>query len=177
MLASAPEADVRHDCLLALGWAGANQAGARRGWRDAAPGPPQPLAAGRGKSRRKCYTAALEEGRDLLLPWGASEIVANLYVGDLQDAVKFDGVIISVLADVPACEPRRSIQLPFLANGRATLDSTAALIDAALELKLRVLVHCEEGSERAPLVVAWYLVTRRSMSLDEAYSLLRARRP
>jgi len=113
----------------------------------------------------------------LLLPWGASEIVANLYVGDLQDAVKFDGMIISVLADVPECEPRRSIQLPFLANGRATLDSTAALIHAALELKQRVLVHCEEGSERAPLVVAWYLITRRGMSLDSAYDLLKTRRP
>jgi len=113
----------------------------------------------------------------LLLPWGASEIVANLYVGDLQDAVKFDGMIISVLADVPECEPGRSIQLPFLANGRATLDSTAALIHAALELKQRVLVHCEEGSERAPLVVAWYLITRRGMSLDSAYDLLKTRRP
>lgn len=113
----------------------------------------------------------------MLLPWGASEIVANLYVGDLQDAVKFDGMIISVLADVPECEPRRSIQMPFLANGRATLDSTAALIDAALALKQRVLVHCEEGSERAPAVVAWYLITRRGMDLDEAYELLRARRP
>ena len=113
----------------------------------------------------------------MLLPWGASEIVTNLYVGDLQDAVKFDGMIISVLADVPACEPRRSIQQPFLANGRATMESTAALIDAALALKLRVLVHCEEGSERAPLVVAWYLITRRGMSLDEAYDLLSARRP
>ena len=113
----------------------------------------------------------------MLLPWGASEIVANLYVGDLQDAVKFDGMIISVLADVPECEPGRSIQLPFLANGRATLDSTAALIHAALELKQRVLVHCEEGSERAPLVVAWYLITRRGMSLDGAYDLLKTRRP
>ena len=113
----------------------------------------------------------------MLLPWGASEIVANLYVGDLQDAVEFDGMIISVLADVPACEPPRSIQLPFLANGRASLDSTAALIAAALALHLRVLVHCEEGSERAPLVVAWFLVTRRGMSLDAAYDLLQARRP
>lgn len=113
----------------------------------------------------------------MLLPWGASEIIANLYVGDLQDAVKFDGMIISVLADVPACEPRRSIQLPFLVDGRARLDTTAAVIDAALALNLRVLVHCEEGSERAPLMVAWYLVARRGMSLDEAYNLLRARRP
>ena len=113
----------------------------------------------------------------MLLPWGASEIIANLYVGDLQDARKFDGIIISVLADVPAGEPARSIQMPFLANGRASLDSTAAVIDAALALKQRVLVHCEEGSERAPLVVAWFLNRRRGMSIDDAYKLLIAKRP
>jgi hypothetical protein len=113
----------------------------------------------------------------LLLPWGASEIIANLYVGDLQDARKFDGIIISVLADVPAGEPERSIQMPFLANGRASLDSTAAVIDAALALNQRVLVHCEEGSERAPLVVAWFLNRRRGMSIDGAFRLLIAKRP
>jgi hypothetical protein len=113
----------------------------------------------------------------LILPWGASEIIPNLFVGDLQDATRFDGIIISVLADVPACEPRRSIQLPFLANGRASLESTAALIDHALALGQRVLVHCEEGSERAPLVVAWFLNQRRGLSLDEAYALLSSKRP
>jgi protein-tyrosine phosphatase len=110
-------------------------------------------------------------------PWGASEIIPNLFVGDLQDAQKFEGIIVSVLPDVPEIEPKRSIQIPFLANGRATLDSTAALIDAALGLNQRILVHCEEGCERAPLVVAWFLRTRRGMTLDEAYALLKERRP
>jgi hypothetical protein len=41
-------------------------------------------------------------------PWGETEIIPQLFVGDLQDAVNFDGMIISVLADVPECEPRRS---------------------------------------------------------------------
>jgi hypothetical protein len=109
--------------------------------------------------------------------WGASEIIPNLFVGDLQDAGKFDGMIISVLADVPEAEPAHAIRIPFLANGRATMDTTAALIDAALALNLRVLVHCEEGCERAPLVVAWFLKTRRAMTLDEAYELLTSRRP
>ena len=113
----------------------------------------------------------------MLLPWGASEIITNLYVGDLQDARKFDGIIISVLADVPPGEPARSIQMPFLANGRASLDSTAAVIDAVLALDQRVLVHCEEGSERAPLVVAWFLNRRRGMSIDDAYKLMSAKRP
>ena len=107
-----------------------------------------------------------------------SEIIHNLYVGDLEDACHgFDGMIICVLQDMPIFEPRRAVWMPFLENGRATLDSTAALIDAALRLNLRVLVHCEEGCERAPLVVAWFLKARRGMSLDEAYGLLKSRRP
>ncbi len=109
--------------------------------------------------------------------WRENEIIANLFVGDLQDAARFDGIIISVLPELLESEPRRAILLPFMANGRATLDSTAAVIDAALERNQRVLVHCEEGCERAPLVVAWFLKTRRGMTLDEAYALMKSRRP
>jgi predicted protein tyrosine phosphatase len=109
--------------------------------------------------------------------WGENEIIANLFVGDLQDAAHFAGIIISVLPELLESEPRRAILMPFMANGRATLDSTAAVIDAALERNQRVLVHCEEGCERAPLVVAWFLKTRRGMTLDEAYALMKSRRP
>jgi protein-tyrosine phosphatase len=110
-------------------------------------------------------------------PWAENEIIANLFVGDLQDAARFDGIVISVLPELLESEPRRAILMPFMANGRATLDSTAAVIDAALERNQRVLVHCEEGCERAPLVVAWFLKTRRGMTLDEAYTLMKSRRP
>lgn len=109
--------------------------------------------------------------------WRESEIIANLFLGDLQDAGRFDGMIISVLPDAMAAEPKRTIRLPFLANGRATLDTTAAVIDAGLRLGMPVLVHCEEGCERAPLAVAWFLKTRRQMTLDGAYALIKSRRP
>jgi protein-tyrosine phosphatase len=106
-----------------------------------------------------------------------TEIIPALYVGDLQDAQKFDGTIISVLPDVPEGEPPQALHMPFLADGLDSLERTAALIDDELALGRRVLVHCEEGCERAPLVVAWFLKTRRGMTLDEAYTLLRSRRP
>ncbi len=109
--------------------------------------------------------------------WRESEIIAGLFVGDLQDAQRFDDAIISVLPDVPESEPRDAIHMPILLNGIATLESTAALIDHSLKIGRRVLVHCEEGCERAPLVVAWFLKTRRGMTLDEAYALLKSRRP
>ena len=109
--------------------------------------------------------------------WQESEIIPGLFVGDLQDAQKFDGTIISVLPDVPDAEPPRALHMPFLAEGVVTLDKTAALIDDELARGHRVLVHCEEGCERAPLVVAWFLKTRRGMTLDQAYALLKSRRP
>ena len=113
----------------------------------------------------------------MAVSWQESEIIAGLFVGDLQDAQKFDGTIISVLPDVPEGEPPQAIQMPFLAEGVVTLDRTAVLIDEELALGHRVLVHCEEGCERAPLVVAWFLKTKRSMTFDEAYALLKSRRP
>lgn len=109
--------------------------------------------------------------------WQESEIIAGLYVGDLQDAQKFAGTIISVLPDVPENEPRHAINMPFLAEGLLTLEKTAVLIDEELAQGRRVLVHCEEGCERAPLVVAWFLKTKRGKTLDEAYALLKSRRP
>jgi protein-tyrosine phosphatase len=109
--------------------------------------------------------------------WQESEIIPGLFVGDLQNAQRFDGTLISVLPDVPEGEPPHAIKMPFLADGVVTLDRTAALIDDELAQGHRVLVHCEEGCERAPLVVAWFLKTKRGKTLDEAYAMLKNARP
>jgi protein-tyrosine phosphatase len=109
--------------------------------------------------------------------WRESEIIENLFVGDLQDAQRFDGTIINVLSDIPDGEPAAAIHMPILARGVDSMNATAALIEEHLALGRRVLVHCEEGCERAPLVVAWFLWTRRAMNLDAAYALLKSRRP
>jgi protein-tyrosine phosphatase len=113
----------------------------------------------------------------LAASWKESEIIPNLFVGDLQDAQRFEGMIINVLPDLIEGEPAHAIHMPFLAKGVETLELTAALIDDGLARGQRVLVHCEEGCERAPLVIAWFLKTRRAMTLEEAYALLKSRRP
>jgi hypothetical protein len=113
----------------------------------------------------------------MVASWQESEIIPGLFVGDLQDAQKFDGTIISVLPDRPQGEPPQAIHMPFLAEGAVSLDQTASLIDEELAQGRRVLVHCEEGCERAPLVVAWFLKVKRGHTLDQAYALLKSRRP
>jgi protein-tyrosine phosphatase len=107
-----------------------------------------------------------------------TEIIENLFVGDLGDAHSgFDGLIICVLDVKPADEPPNATWIPFLAEGIGSLDITASVIDSALSGGRRVLVHCGAGSERAPLTVAWFLNRRRAMSLDAAYDLLKGKRP
>ncbi len=59
--------------------------------------------------------------------WQESEVIANLFVGDLQDAQRFDGMIINVLPDLLEGEPAHAIHMPFLAEGLETLERTADL--------------------------------------------------
>jgi protein-tyrosine phosphatase len=106
-----------------------------------------------------------------------TEVVEGLFVGDLQDAQRFEGVIVNVLPDIMEAEPAHAIHVPFMARGIASMIEAADVIADALSRGARVLVHCEEGCERAPLVVAWFLVTRRAMTMDSAYALLQSRRP
>lgn len=107
-----------------------------------------------------------------------TEIIDNLFLGDMVDARSgFDGLIVCTLEERPLDEPPNATWVPFLHEGRKSLDIAAAIVDAALKGGRRVLVHCGAGSERAPLAVAWFLHTRRGMTLDEAYDLLKAKRP
>lgn len=107
-----------------------------------------------------------------------TEIIANLFVGDMVDAKSgFDGLIICMLEEKPLDEPANATWIPFLAEGPRSLDIAAGIIDAALAGGRRVLVHCGAGSERAPLTVAWFLHTHRAMTLDEAYAILIDKRP
>lgn len=107
-----------------------------------------------------------------------TEIIDNLFVGGLADAYSgFDGSIICVLEKMPDDAPPNATWIPFLAEGISSLDITAGVIDNALAAGRRVLVHCGAGSERAPLTVAWFLHRRRAMSLDDAYDLLKRKRP
>ena len=117
------------------------------------------------------------------------EIIRRIFVGTLEDAVKTasahpDWIILCVLEQRPAAEPACAIHVPLLeispkgpVVNAVRLEIACAVIDNAHGSGYSVLVHCQAGIERSPLTVAYWLATRYSLSLDEAYLLLQHERP
>lgn len=116
----------------------------------------------------------------------ATKIIDNLFVGDSYDAQSMysDFFVICVLEIRPVDEPLGAAWIPFLKGDaqevyadKTQLQNIATLIDLNLTQHRKVLVHCGGGMERSPLAIAWYLHTYKQMSLDDAYALIKTKRP
>ena len=117
------------------------------------------------------------------------EIISCIFVGTLEDAVYTasahpDWIILCVLEQRPAAEPACAIHVPLLeispegpVVNQVRLEIACDIIDNAYTNGYNILVHCQMGVERSPLTVAYWLATRYSLSLDEAYMLLQHQRP
>ena len=117
-----------------------------------------------------------------------SEIIENLFIGNLANSATFDGAVVCVLEwretygknatwipimkHIPTSNPEVTT---YMADEKQ-LNVAAEAIESLLSANKKVMVHCAVGMERSPLVVAWYLHTKKGMSLDEAYSLIISRR-
>ena len=120
-----------------------------------------------------------------------SEIIENLFLGDYGDAQKWAenrlGVIICVLTERPPLLLQGTIWRPILdvdsaddSQNRASLEKlelASEAIEEGLKNGRRVLVHCGMGVDRSPLALAWFLRSKRGMELDEAYELIKSKRP
>ncbi len=112
---------------------------------------------------------------------GMSQIIDNLYLGSLDDALNAppDFVIVCVLEYQPPNEPKGAHRFPFLEGGLANikvLDEFADFVDKLLSEGRKVLVHCAMGVERSPLAVVWYLHKKKGMSIPEAYAFVKSKR-
>lgn len=50
-------------------------------------------------------------------------------------------------------------------------------IEGALERKENVLVHCKGGMSRSPAILCSYLMRKYGLTFDQAYEILKQRRP
>ena len=103
-------------------------------------------------------------------------------VGGAEEALLQEGYFVinvaeEILNDAHACIPID----PYVEDvdrQRETLDLVSDTIQRELRHNGRkVVVHCHMGMERSVLAVAWWLHSYKNMSLDEAYELIRQKRP
>ena len=120
-----------------------------------------------------------------------NEIIKNLFVGDMQDAILFreqgNANILCVLESRPDIEPVVAMQIGFLEQGaqggsvirtnKKKLDLIASMINTHLKNNNKLMVHCAAGLERSPLAVVWYLHKYHNKTIEEAYNIVKERRP
>lgn len=104
----------------------------------------------------------------------AHMIIPGLWIGDRNDAAVWKGDERLMRVCVMQSQPVGSMDLWMPVSERKAI---AALLEARLAIGNIVLLYCEDGNERAPAAAAFFLHARRGMSIDEAYELIREKRP
>ncbi len=61
-------------------------------------------------------------------------------------------------------------------NSERVIKAAEMLLELS-KLKVKVLVFCRHGKDRSPFLVALYYSKKHEMSIDEAYQLIRSKRP
>lgn len=126
----------------------------------------------------------------------ADHITDSLWLGNIDDAMVFDGEIITCLQDMPKGVPKRALWIPIIRTSsslndyqlieeqdvdvialRQQLDLVAREIEERMKVRKRTLVHCLGGIERSPLATVWWLHKYRGMSLNDAYNFVKTKRP
>ena len=108
--------------------------------------------------------------------------VAITSVGGAEEALLDEGTFVinvaeEIINDAHACIPIDPY-VEDVERQRETVDLVSDTIQKELRHNGRkVVVHCHMGMERSVLAVAWWLHSYKNMSLDEAYELIRQKRP
>lgn len=125
-----------------------------------------------------------------------TKILDHLYLGDWNDAQKFDGTIICVMQDILSVEPKHAYWIPIIRTTGGEIDYDKLIDDQDLEVTALphqlmiagvlinmgmdegdVLVHCMAGIERSPLTIVYYLKNYKGYTWDDAYKFVQDKRP
>jgi len=133
----------------------------------------------------------LRERADAIEQAQVTQVLPFLYVGNQHDAKNLVNLqscgitrVLNVTAHVPGYHQQEGISyktLPAADNGQQNIsqyfDEALEFIDCARRHSANVLVHCVAGVSRSPTIAIAYIMKYLPMSMLEAYSLVKSRRP
>jgi protein-tyrosine phosphatase len=116
-----------------------------------------------------------------------TEILPNLFLGDLTDAKRWQGFAVTVIEYRLPELPITVVHIPIVDTNNsasddvytlfAQLEALVTVVDAAMARGEKALISCGQGMERSPLTVVWYLCRRKEMSVGESYRRVKQKRP
>ena len=109
-----------------------------------------------------------------------SWVTEDLGISDWEGAVnalKLGYFVITVAAELNIGAQQKLAIIPGSGDVRVVLDKIVDNIEKALVKKLKVVIHCAMGMERAPLAVYWYLSRVKKISLEDAFIEVKKIRP
>ncbi|MEM0143170.1 MAG: hypothetical protein QXL94_04365 [Candidatus Parvarchaeum sp.] len=125
-----------------------------------------------------------------------TELYDKIYLGDIEDALGFDGEVITVLEYDPSIDSdfeeffdrlhkKHTYHVPVLEGGNVlsvlALEGVARLVKRLRRAKgdVPILIHCWGGMERSPIASAWTLWRNYSEefpSFMNAYDFVKSKR-
>lgn len=115
-----------------------------------------------------------------------TEIIPNLFLGNKNDSTNHQiyDVIINCTKNLPFHGDAEQIRIPVddthsdedMHDMLKYLPFSCSKIGASLKDGLRVLVHCNQGAQRSPCVVAAYIMASLEMSADDSIKFVRQRK-
>lgn len=112
-----------------------------------------------------------------------SHIIDNLYIGDYQNAKDFqnsDIYIITCASEINDIKNYHKIWLFDGKNNKNFINDITEVIKIINNLIIenkKILIHCSAGMSRSPTIVLYYLMKYKKMKFDDAYMLLKQKRP
>jgi hypothetical protein len=110
-----------------------------------------------------------------------SEIAPGVFVGNWEDALRFEGARFCVLDEAPKdMPPATHVQIYDEGKDaaiRANLDRLADGVRGARAKGQPALIFCHQGAYRSPLAGAWYLHRAEGLPFEVAVARVVAARP
>lgn len=101
-----------------------------------------------------------------------SEILPNLYIGNIHDGRSFNGEKICVQEEKRCLHDIGTHHLPLLDEkyevGIDNANKISDKINELLKKDKRVIVYCGSGKGRGPVAIQWYLVRYKGFTRKEA---------